>query len=63
MFDFAYPIIARSQCWLFTLKYPYLPLNIHIFPLIQCPVSAQWSQRLSGKVQGKMVHKIVFLLN
>jgi hypothetical protein len=27
MFVFACPIIARSQCWLFALKYPYFPPN------------------------------------
>ena len=55
MFVFACPIIA-SQCWLFALrantgkisvlalKYPYLPSYIRIFPRIQLPVSAQWSQ-------------------
>jgi len=59
MFVFACPIIAKSQCWLFALR-----ANIHIFPQIsvfappiQLPVSAQWSQRLYVKVQGKMVHK------
>jgi hypothetical protein len=34
----------------FALKYPYL------HPM-QLPVSAQWSQRLNVKVQGKMMHK------
>jgi hypothetical protein len=75
MFVFACPIIAKSQCWLFAfranivfaLKYPYLPSCIRICPLIQLPVSAQWSQRLYVKVQGKMVHKdmhkIVFQSN
>ena len=37
MFVFACPIIAKSQCCVFALIYPYLPL-------IQLPVSAQWSQ-------------------
>ena len=79
MFVFACPIIAKSQCWLFTLgantgqisvfalKYPYLPSYIRIYPLIQLPVSAQWSQKLYVKVQGKMMHKdmhkIVFQSN
>jgi hypothetical protein len=72
MFVFACPIIAKGQCWLFAFRantgqisvfaliYPY-------FPLIQLPVSAQWSQRLYVKVQGKMMHKdmhkIVFQSN
>ena len=76
---FACPIIAKSQCWLFALrantgqisvfalKYPYLPSYIRICPRIQLPVSAQWSQRLYVKVQGKMMHKdmhkIVFQSN
>ena len=34
MFVFACPIIARSQYWLFVLKYPYWPPNIRIGPLI-----------------------------
>ena len=71
MFVFACPIIARSQCWLFALRantgqisvfaltYPYLPSNIRICPRIQLPVSAQWSQRLYVKVQGKMIHKYI----
>ena len=81
MFVFACPIIAKSQCycWLFALrtntgqisvfalKYPYLPSYIRICPLIQLPVSVQWSQRLYVKVQGKMMHrdmhKIVFQSN
>ena len=79
MFVFASPIIAKSQCWLFALransgqisvfalKYPYLPSYIRICPRIQLPVSAQWSQRLYVKVQGKMMHndmhKIVFQSN
>ena len=50
MFVFACPIIAKSQRWLFALKYPYLPR-------IQVQVSAQWFQRLYVKVQGKIVHK------
>ena len=73
MFVFACPIIAKSQCWLFAIRicppqisvfaliYPYLP------PFIQLPVSAQWSQRLYVKIQGKMMHKdmheIVFQSN
>ena len=52
-----------------------IPVNISftgcvvlvICPRIQLPVSAQWSQRLYVKVQGKMVHKnmhkIVFQSN
>ena len=81
MFVFACPIIAKSQCWLFALrtntgqisvfalKYRYLPSYIRICPLIQIPVSVQWSQRLYDKVQGKMImmhkdmHKIVFQSN
>jgi hypothetical protein len=42
-------------------KYPYLPLNIRICPhisvfapRIRLPVSAQWSQKLYVKVQGKI---------
>jgi hypothetical protein len=69
MFVYACPIIAKSQCWLFALrvnmrqisvfalKYSYLPSYIRICPLIQLPVSVQWSQRLYVKVQGKMMHK------
>jgi hypothetical protein len=34
MFVFACPIIARSQCWLFALIYPYWPSNIRICPRI-----------------------------
>ena len=34
----------------------YLSSNIRICSRIQLPVSAQWSQRLYVKVQGKMVH-------
>ena len=82
MLIFACPIIANSQCWLFALraniricpqifvfalKYPYLSSYIRISPRIQLPVSAQWSQRLYVKVQGKMMHKdmhtIVFQSN
>jgi hypothetical protein len=67
MLIFACPIIANSQCWLFALIYPYLPSYIRICPRIQLPVSAQWSQRLYVKVQGKMMHKdmhkIVFQSN
>jgi hypothetical protein len=79
MFVFACPIIAKSQRWLFALrantgqifvfalKYSYLPSYIRICPLIQLPVSAQWSQKLYVKVQGKMMHKdmhkIVFQSN
>jgi len=75
MFVFACPIIAKTQCWLFVLrantylpsKYPYLPSYIRICPRIQLSVSAQWSQRLYVKVQGKMMHKdmhkIVFQSN
>jgi hypothetical protein len=48
-------------------KYPHLPSNIRICHRIQLPVSAQWSQRLYVKVQGKMmhkdIHKIVFQSN
>ena len=51
MFVFACPMIAKSQFWLF-LKYQYLPSYIRISPLIQLPVSAQWSQRSYVKVQG-----------
>jgi hypothetical protein len=55
MLVFACPIIAKSQCWLFALRantgqisvfalyYSYLPSYIRICPLIQLPVSAQWS--------------------
>jgi hypothetical protein len=69
MLIFACPIIANSQCWLFALrantgqisvfalKYPYLPSYIRICPRIKLPVSAQKSQRLYVKVQGKMMHK------
>ena len=43
------------------------PQNIRIFPLIQLPVSAQWSQKLYVKGQGNMMHKdmhqIVFQSN
>jgi hypothetical protein len=60
MFVFTCPIIAKSQCWLFAL------IN-RICPRIQLPISAQWSQRLYVKVQGKMMHKdmlkIVFQSN
>jgi hypothetical protein len=52
MLVFACPIIARGLCWLFALR-----KDIRICPRIQLPVSAQWSQRLYVKVQGKMVHK------
>ena len=62
MLIFACPIIANSQCWLFALR-----ANIRICPRIQLPVSAQWSQRLYVKIQGKMMHKdmhkIVFQSN
>jgi hypothetical protein len=34
-----------------------LPSYIRVCPRIQLPVSAQWSQRLYVKVQGKMMHK------
>ena len=48
-------------------KYGYMRANTDICPRIQLPVSAQWSQRLYVKVQGKMVHKdmhkIVFQSN
>jgi hypothetical protein len=62
MFVFAYPIIAKSQCWLFALR------AIRICPRIQLSSYAQWSQRLFVKVQGKMMHdkdmhKIVFQSN
>ena len=66
MLIFACPIIAKSQCRLFALKYPYLPSYIRICPRIQLPVSAQWSQRLYVKVQGQMhkvMHTIVFQSN
>jgi len=75
MFIFACPIIAKisvgylpsGQISVFALKYPYLPSYIRICPRIQLPVSAQWSQRLYVKVQGKMMHKdmhkIVFQSN
>jgi hypothetical protein len=72
MLIFACPIIVNSQCWLFALKantgqISYLPSYIRICPRIQLPVSAQWSQRLYVKVQGKMMHKdmhkIVFQSN
>ena len=63
MFVFACPIIAKSQCWIFALR----TNTGRICPLIQLPVSAQWSQRLYVKVQGKMMrkdmHKIVFQSN
>ena len=66
MLIFACPIIANSQCWLFALravfalKYLYLPSYIRICPCIQLPVSAQWSQRLYVKVQGKICIKSYF---
>ena len=49
MFLFACPIITRNQCG-------YLPTGqISVYaPRIQPPVSAQWSQRLYVKVEGKM---------
>jgi hypothetical protein len=44
-----------------------LPSTIRICPRFQLPVSAQWSQRLEVKVQGKMMQndmqKIVFQSN
>jgi hypothetical protein len=61
MFIFACPIIAKSQCWLFTLrantgkisifalKYPYLPSYIRIFPHIQLPVPATQSRANMGR--------------
>ena len=65
MLIFACPIIA-NQCWLFALR-ANTGANIRICPRIQLPVSAQWSQRLYVKVQGKMMHndmhKIVFQSN
>jgi hypothetical protein len=76
MLSFACPIIAKSQCWLFALRantgqirkqISIFALYIRICPRIQLPVSAQWSQRLYVKVQGKMMHKdmhkIVFQSN
>jgi len=67
MFVFACPIIAKSPCWVFALKYPYLPSYIRICPRIQLPAYAQWSQRLFVKVQRQMMHKdmhkIVFQSN
>ena len=56
MFVFACPIIAKSQCRLFPGKYPYVSSYIRICPRIQLTVSAQWSQSLYVKVQGKMMH-------
>ena len=66
MFVFPCPIIAKSV--LITCpegkypympsKYQYLPSNIRISPRIQLPVSAQWSQRVYVKVQGKGCIKI-----
>jgi hypothetical protein len=60
-------IANTGQISVFALKYLYLPSYIRICPRIQFPVSAQWSQRLYVKVQGKMVHKdmhkIVFQSN
>jgi hypothetical protein len=57
MFVFACPIIARSQRWLFACPQGKYGGNIRICPRIQLPVSAQWSQRLYIKVQGKIIHK------
>jgi len=62
MFVFACPIIAKSQCWLFALRANTGQISVFA-PRIQRPVFAQWSQKLYVKVQGKMMHKIVFQSN
>ena len=60
IFAFACLVIARSQCWLFALKYSYLPANISTCLRIQLSVFAQWSQRLCVKAQGKICIRSYF---
>jgi hypothetical protein len=38
------PLGKYGQIFVFSLKYQYLPSYIRIFPRIQLPISAQWSQ-------------------
>jgi hypothetical protein len=62
MLIFACPIIANSQCWLFALRANIrICPHISVFPpVIQLPISAQWSQRLYVKVQEKIWIKSYF---
>ena len=68
MFIFACLIIARSQCWLFPLKYPYWPSNIRIGPQISvfAPEFNFWYLRSGLKENVKSTRKdgeIVFQSN
>ena len=75
MFVSACPIIAKSQCWLFSLrantgqisifalKYPYLLSYIRICPLIQLHGICAVVSKYKRKMMHKDMHKIVFQSN